>query len=496
MAQVQTVTGPIEAEELGTTLIHEHLRNADEAVHNQWPQAGAAKEEPPHEVAPGEDYDIAVREAKAAVDLGIKTIGEPTAMFLGRDVNFMRRVSEETGLQVVPCTGIYTYDYLPQFFLNRDPDQIAEFFVADIEQGIQGTDIRAAFIKCAADEPGVNENIEKIHRAAARASVKTGAPIMAHSRPASNTGPRQIEIFLEEGVEPSKIQMAHTGDTDDLDYIEGAAREGRLDRAGPLRPRHLPAVREAAGDGEGAARAWLRRSHLPLGRLGRHHRLVSLQRDRAADRLGGRERVDDPHRSREGPPRAPRIRDDRSAGADDDGRQRGPLAHRLDGRAAAPPTELAPLSEEGLEQGGRAVGEQASFDRWPMVDHRLGEQVDHASHGASLRVGGAVDESRDPCQGDGARAHRAGLERHVDGGLEQSPATQPLRPLAQGEHLGVGGRIAAQLSLVSSRPQNLVAARHHGADGDVTVRRGPLGQLQGRLHVAPIGLCEVRRHHR
>ena len=179
MAQVQTVTGPIEAEELGTTLIHEHLRNSDEAVHNQWPQAGAAKEEPPHEVAPGEDYDIAVREATAA----------------------MKRVSEETGLQVIPCTGIYTYDYLPQFFINRDADQIAEFFVTDIEQGIQGTDIKAAFIKCAADAPGVNENIEKIHRAAARASVKTGAPIMAHSRPASDTAPRQVEIFEEEGVD-------------------------------------------------------------------------------------------------------------------------------------------------------------------------------------------------------------------------------------------------------------------------------------------------------
>ena len=221
MAQVSTVTGMVEAEELGTMLIHEHLRNQDEAVHNQWPQAGAVKEEPPHEVAAGEDYDIAVREAKAAVDLGVKTIGEPTAMFLGRDVNFMKRVSEESGLQVVPCTGIYTYDYLPQFFANRDPDQIAELFVADIEQGIQGTDIKAAFIKCAADEPGVNENIEKIHRAAARASLKTGAPIMAHSRPASNTGPRQVEIFEEEGVDLNKVQIAHCGDTDDLDYIEG-----------------------------------------------------------------------------------------------------------------------------------------------------------------------------------------------------------------------------------------------------------------------------------
>ena len=43
---------------------------------------------------------------------------------------------------------------------------------------------------------------------------------MAHSRPASGTGPRQVEIFREEGVAPEKVQIAHTGDTDDLDYIE------------------------------------------------------------------------------------------------------------------------------------------------------------------------------------------------------------------------------------------------------------------------------------
>jgi phosphotriesterase-related protein len=235
MARVPTVTGMVEADQLGTTLIHEHLRNADEAVRAQWPFVGAVKEEEPHEVGPEQVFEIAVREAQAAVDLGVKTIGEPTAMFLGRDVEFMRRVAVETGLQVIPCTGIYTYDHLPQFLMNRDPDQIAELFVHDIEEGIQGTDIKAAFIKCAADEPGVNENIEKVHRAAARASVRTGAPIMAHSRPASNTAPRQVEIFLEEGVEPGKIQIAHTGDSDDLDYIEGLLETGvwiGLDRYG------------------------------------------------------------------------------------------------------------------------------------------------------------------------------------------------------------------------------------------------------------------------
>jgi phosphotriesterase-related protein len=66
----------------------------------------------------------------------------------------------------------------------------------------------------------VTPNIEKVHRAAARASNQTGRPIMAHSRPASGTGLEQMRVFTEEGVDPAKVQIAHTGDTDDLDYIE------------------------------------------------------------------------------------------------------------------------------------------------------------------------------------------------------------------------------------------------------------------------------------
>src|SRR3954447_734967 len=235
MAPVETVTGQIDSSELGRILAHEHLLARDEAVHAQWPHSGAVMETPPHVVAPGDEYGVAVECAKDVIAHGIKTIFDPTAMLLGRDVGFMRRVAEETGLQVVPCTGIYTYDHLPQFFLFRDADQMAEFFVHDITEGCQGTDIKAAFLKCAADEAGVNENLEKIHRAVARASLRTGAPIMAHSRPASNTGPRQVEIFLEEGVAPEKIQIAHTGDTDDLDYIQGLLDKGiyiGLDRYG------------------------------------------------------------------------------------------------------------------------------------------------------------------------------------------------------------------------------------------------------------------------
>jgi phosphotriesterase-related protein len=129
-------------------------------------------------------------------------------------------VADASGLNVILATGVYTYDYLPQVLLNRDEDAIAAIFVHEIENGIQGTGIKPAFIKCAADAPGVTPTIEKLHRAAARASRQTGRPIMAHSRPANATGLEQMRIFEEEGVDPAKIQIAHAGDTDDLDHID------------------------------------------------------------------------------------------------------------------------------------------------------------------------------------------------------------------------------------------------------------------------------------
>jgi phosphotriesterase-related protein len=241
MAEVQTVTGPVDASELGKTLIHEHFRGRDEASAHQWP----------HAYDEDAEWTASMEQVDGVKSHGVKTIVEPTAMMLGRNVPLLQRIAKESGLNIVPCTGIYTYDHLPHFLHNRDADFMAGLFVHDIEQGIQGTDVKAAFIKCAADEPGVTENIEKVHRAAARASVQTGVPIMAHSRPASNTGPRQVEIFLEEGVAPEKIQIAHTGDSDDLDYITGLLDKGvyvGLDRFGlpmflPTEPRIKTALK-------------------------------------------------------------------------------------------------------------------------------------------------------------------------------------------------------------------------------------------------------------
>ena len=227
MAQVETTAGAIDASEMGRTLVHEHLLSADESVRTQFP----------HLYDFDGEFERAVTEIRKVMEHGVKTVVDPACMDLSRDARFAKRVAEETGVQLVMCTGIYGqhYTFVPHYFQSRDEDPMAEVFVHDIEEGIQGTAVKAAFLKCAADEPGITPDVEKVHRAVARASNRTGRPIMAHSRPASGTGLDQMKIFEEEGVPAERVQIAHTGDTDDLDYIEKLLATGcyvGLDRFG------------------------------------------------------------------------------------------------------------------------------------------------------------------------------------------------------------------------------------------------------------------------
>ncbi|HEY4997257.1 MAG TPA: hypothetical protein VII03_04615, partial [Solirubrobacteraceae bacterium] len=149
MANIETVQGPVAEAELGLTLVHEHVRFRDEAVAAEWPNRYDEQLE----------FEAALVAVNAAKERGVQSIVDPTAMFGGRDVKFMKRVADETGVKIIACTGIYSYDYLPHYFENRDVDVMADHFVEDIEAGIQGTDIRAAFLKCAADAAGVTDNV-------------------------------------------------------------------------------------------------------------------------------------------------------------------------------------------------------------------------------------------------------------------------------------------------------------------------------------------------
>jgi phosphotriesterase-related protein len=218
MPQIETVAGPIDDGQLGLTLAHEHLVTSSEPVRAQFP----------HLYDPADEERRALEQVRNAMEKGVKTIVDPACMDIGRDVALARRVVEQTGVQLVMCTGIYgaRYTFVPWHFQNREVDAMVAAFRHDVEDGIQGTDVKAAFVKCAVDEPGITEDVDKVLRAAARTSLATGVPIMAHSHPATRRGLEIMDVFDDEGVDPRKVQIAHTGDTDDLDYIEELLARG------------------------------------------------------------------------------------------------------------------------------------------------------------------------------------------------------------------------------------------------------------------------------
>jgi phosphotriesterase-related protein len=216
VAQINTTAGPVDDGELGLTLIHEHMRVRSEAVSFQFP----------HLYDEEHEYERAITRVRAAMERGVKTICDPTVMEAGRDIRFQARIAEETGVQLVASTGIYTDHYLAPHFKHRDEDYMADQFVRDIETGIQGTDIKAGFLKCCTDHQGVTDDVEKVLRATARASNRTGRPIMTHSHPQSGQGLAQMKVFEEEGVPPERVLIGHTGDTDSLDYIEELLEHG------------------------------------------------------------------------------------------------------------------------------------------------------------------------------------------------------------------------------------------------------------------------------
>jgi len=225
MPQVNTVTGPVDTSALGFTLMHEHVFVLSEGVYANFPHLW--------------DRDArlsgAVADLKEAKAHGVSTIVDLTVLGLGRDVATVREIAQASGMQVIVATGVYTYDELPHYFEGRPVEHMAEAFVHDIEQGIQGTDIKAAILKVATDEKGVTPGVEKALRGVAKAHRRTGVPISTHTHAATKRGLEQQRIFKEEDVDLGRVVIGHSGDSEDIGYLEALINAGSyigMDRFG------------------------------------------------------------------------------------------------------------------------------------------------------------------------------------------------------------------------------------------------------------------------
>ena len=105
---------------------------------------------------------------------------------------------------------------------------MVNLFVRDIVEGIAGTGIKAAVIKCATDRPGITPGVERVLRACAQAHRATGTPITTHTNAAERRGLEQQEIFRSEGVDLGRVVIGHCGDSDDLGYLEELIANGSI----------------------------------------------------------------------------------------------------------------------------------------------------------------------------------------------------------------------------------------------------------------------------
>jgi phosphotriesterase-related protein len=220
---VETVRGPVEVARLGRTLMHEHIFVLEpEALQNFGHVWGASYWD--EEARVGE----AIEKLRAVKQAGFDTFVDPTAIGLGRNVERIARVNAEVDLNIVVATGVYAFLELPNFLRYRSTDQIAELFVREIREGIDDTGIKAGFLKCAVDEYGIAGDVPRIIEATAAASLETGAPIMVHTNAPARTGLLALEAFAGHGVDLSKLNVAHAGDSNDLDYLREIARSGAI----------------------------------------------------------------------------------------------------------------------------------------------------------------------------------------------------------------------------------------------------------------------------
>ena len=224
MSFVRTVLGDVDPSALGRTYAHEHLIIDDGYVVQLFP-----------------DLHLPSAEKAAAELSSIRAAGggaviETMPCDCGRNVRKLAEASKASGVHLVAPTGLHLPKFYPRghWRFRLGAAELADLFVAEIEQGIDANDCagpavsrtphRAGIVKVASGARGLDAAERAAFEAAAAAHRRTGAPIITHAEPA--LGLDQVELLLARGVPPGKITLSHTDRTLDRDFHRALLRKG------------------------------------------------------------------------------------------------------------------------------------------------------------------------------------------------------------------------------------------------------------------------------
>ncbi len=219
---IQTVTGPIDADDLGRTLAHEHIVVG-------WP--GWDSDSLHREPARNDVIAIARDRIAEMRSHGVRSMIDPCPNDLGRDVELLAEVAADTGFQIVCATGLYKEDQGGSAYwkfraqMGGSADYIAEMYIRELTDGVGDTGIRPGIIKVATSGPTIGNYETMLLEAAAIASIETGVPILTHTDE-GRLGDEQQRILTGHGVPAQRIVVGHCCGTSDHAYHMGIVDGG------------------------------------------------------------------------------------------------------------------------------------------------------------------------------------------------------------------------------------------------------------------------------
>jgi predicted metal-dependent phosphotriesterase family hydrolase len=219
-AVVTTVLGTVEAGTLGIVDAHGHV----------WIEAVRDAREPVPTLADKESIAQELREFRAA---GGGTIVDCQPIGCGRNGNALVKLSQESGVALVACTGFHRRRYYaPDNSLwNLDAAAAASTFITELQQGLLETStrkvpVRAGFVK-AACEATLAETPRCLLEGAAWAARLTGTALAVHTEQGQSA--EEIVRFLaDEGMESRRVILCHMDKRPDFGLHRELAQAGVL----------------------------------------------------------------------------------------------------------------------------------------------------------------------------------------------------------------------------------------------------------------------------
>ncbi len=187
------------------------------------------------------DSDEAYRAARPKLE-ALKPYGcvrflECTSVFMGRDPRLMRRLSDDTGIDIWICSGLRGtggHRHIPKYAFEENAEQLARRWIDEITSGVDG--VKARFIKLGIDggrHGATGGHLVEIDRklitAAAIAGRETGVTTVCHSGDSGHariTMEEELDTVLEAGLPPRQFVVVHAQHEDDFALHERIARAG------------------------------------------------------------------------------------------------------------------------------------------------------------------------------------------------------------------------------------------------------------------------------